>query len=340
MKKKHLRLIAIAATLLLLLASLVGCGGNQSGSNTGSNDPGKAASDYPSKPFEFLVPMSAGGGSDVFCRQLVKIIDDYDLCPTPINVVNKPGGSGSIGWTYVAKDHRGNPYELSTVSSSFYTGPLSGQSPVSYKDFTHIIALCEDPTLIVVPGNSPYQTMEQLLEAAKAKPDTITGGGSSGLSLDAVVFYALCDQAGVKMKYVPFSGGGEVMTAVLGGHVDFAFLGPSEAASQLEAGKLKAIAVSTADRGSGLIADVPTLKELGYDVVLSQLRGVVAPLDIPQEAVDYLYNMFKKAAETPEWKEFVANNFMEEKILGPEEFLKVSEEQNAIYSKYLSLIEQ
>lgn len=347
--KKHFRIIAILTTLLLLLGTLAGCSSNTQSSDSGtqqssSADPGKgsesAKPDFPTKNFEFLVPMSAGGGSDVFCRTLVKTVEDNKLCPTGFTVVNKPGGSGSIGWSYVANDHKGNPYELSTVSSSFYTGPLSGQSPVSYKDFTHIIGVAEDPTLLVVPANSPYKTMEELLAAAKANPETITAGGSSGLSMDAVVFYALSDSAGVKMKYVPFGGGGEVMTAVLGGHVTFGFLGPSEVASQIEAGKMRALAVSSADRASGNLAEVPTLKEIGHDVVLSQLRGVVAPLDIPQEAVDYLYDMFKKAIDTPEWKEFVANNFMEEKIMGPDEFLKASEEQNAMYSKYLEKIEK
>lgn len=332
--KKHFRMIAILATLMLLLGSLAGCGSNSAqGSGSG------AAADFPKKNFEFIVPMGAGGGSDVFCRTLVKTVDDNKLCPSTITIVNKPGGSGSIGWSYVAKDHKGNPYELSTVSSSFYTGPLSGQSPVSYKDFTHIIAVAEDPTLLVVPANSPYQTMEQLLEAAKAKPDSISAGGSSGLSMDAVVFYALSESAGVQMKYVPFAGGGETMTAVLGGHVTFGFLGPSEAAAQIEAGKMRALAVSTEERAGGLLADVPTLKEIGHDVVLSQLRGVVAPADIPQEAVDYLHDMFKKAVDTPAWKEFVANNYMEEEIMGPEEFLEASKKQNEMYAKYLDKIE-
>ncbi|AGA68319.1 hypothetical protein Desdi_0794 [Desulfitobacterium dichloroeliminans LMG P-21439] len=339
--KKHFRSIVFITALLFLLGSIAGCGSSSSSNQKQDSSSGteKAAS-FPEKDFEFLVPMGAGGGSDVFCRTLVKTVADNKLNPTNITVVNKPGGSGSIGWSYVANDHKGNPYELSTVSSSFYTGPISGQSPVSYKDFTHIIAVAEDPTLLVVPTDSPYQTMEQLLEAAKAKPESISSGGSSGLSMDAVVFYALSDSAGVQMKYVPFAGGGEVMTSVLGGHVTFGFLGPSEAASQLEAGKMKALAVTTEDRAGGILKDVPTLKELGHDVVLSQLRGVVAPSGISQENVDYLHDMFKKATETPEWKEFVKNNFMEEKIMGPDEFLKASQAQNDMYAKYLDKIEK
>ncbi|HHV64968.1 MAG TPA: tripartite tricarboxylate transporter substrate binding protein [Peptococcaceae bacterium] len=334
--KKNLRWFTIIMACLLVLTTAVGC----------SSTPSQPAPQQeeqkgwvPEKPFELLVPMSAGGGSDVFARNLVKVIEDNKLCPQTIVVVNKPGGSGSIGWTYVAKDHKGNPYEISTTSSSFYTGPIAGQSPVSYKDFTHIINLCEDPNLILVKADSPYKTIKDLLDAAKANPDKISAAGSSGLSVDAIAFYTMQDAAGVKMKYVPFGGGGEVLTALLGGHVDFAYLSPSEAGPQIEAGKVRAIAVTTEDRMGGAMADIPTLKESGYDVVIAQARGVVAPLDIPEEAVAFLQDMFKKAIETPEWKEFLANNYMEEKVLIGEDFYKLSEEITSLFTKYLDKIE-
>lgn len=326
--KKNIRWIAMVMVCLFALTTLVAC----------SKPPAAPVSTYPEKPFEMLVPMSAGGGSDVFIRQLVKVIEDNKLSPQPIVVVNKPGGSGSIGWSYVANDNKGNPYSLSTVSSSFYTGPLSGQSPVSYKDFTHIAALCIDPNLILVSADSKYQTLEELIEDAKANPGTISAGGSSGLSVDAIIFYALEKAAGVDMNYVPFGGGGELMVAVLGGHTTWGVLGPGEAEAQLEAGKMRALGVATEKRLGGKLSDIPTLKELGYDVVLSQTRGIVAPAGISDEEVKFLENMFLKAAQTPEWKKFVADNYMEEVIMDSAEFTKVSEEINSMFSEYLDLI--
>jgi len=328
--KKNIRWITIILACLLVLATAVGC----------SQPAAKQEAKFPEKPFEFLVPFSAGGGSDVFCRQLVKVVEDNKFSTQPIVVVNKPGGSGSIGWSYVAKDHKGDPYELSTVSSSFYTGPLSGQSPVSYKDFTHIIALCEDPNLILVPADSKYKTVKELLDDAKANPDKISAAGSSGLSIDAIAFHMMQDQSGAKMKYVPFGGGGEVMTAIMGGHVTFGFLGPSEASAQIEAGKLRALAVTTEDRVGGDLKDVPTMKESGYDVVIAQTRGIVAPKDIPADAVKYIEDMFYKASQTAEWKDFLAKNFMEEKIIKGADFEKQSEEQSKKFEKYLSLIQK
>jgi putative tricarboxylic transport membrane protein len=329
--KRNIGWIAIILVCLLVLTSVVGC------SSKAADAPKPT---FPEKPIEFGVPMGAGGGSDVFCRTLVKMVEDNKLLPQPIMVINKPGGSGSIGLTYVAKDHKGDPYELSTVSSSFYTAPLSGQSPVSYKDFTHVVALCEDPTLIVVKADSKYKTIQELLDDAKANPATISAAGSSGLSMDVIGFYQMEELSGADMKYVPFGGGGDAMTAVLGGHTTFAFLGPSEAVSQIEPGNLRPLAVTTAERMGGYLKDVPTMKESGYDVVISQLRGVVAPLDIPADAAKVLEETFLKVAETPEWKEFLANNFMEPKVMNSEEFTKQSEAISKKYEQYLSKIPQ
>jgi len=329
--RKSIRFMGVVMTCLFLITSVVGC-------NSPTAAPKDAAAKYPEKPFEMLVPMGAGGGSDVFVRTLVKVIEDNKFSPQPIVVVNKPGGSGSIGWSYVAKDHKGDPYELSTVSSSFYTGPLSGQSPVSYKDFSHIVALCVDPNLLLVSADSKYQTLEQLLADAKANPEKISAAGSSGLSVDAITFYALEEKSGTNMKYVPFGGGGEVMTAIMGQHTTYGFLGPSEASAQLEAGKLRALAVTTEKRVSGELKDIPTLKELGFDIVMAQTRGVVAPSGISTEQVKYLEDMFTKAAATPEWKKFVADNFMEETIMNSEKFTKESENISKMFEKYLSAV--
>lgn len=327
--KRNIRWITIILVCLLILTTATGCSSKPA-------DAPKAV--YPEKPIEFVVPMGAGGGSDVFCRTLVKMVEDNKFLPQPIVVVNKPGGSGSIGLTYVAKDHKADPYVLSTVSSSFYTAPLNGQSPVSYKDFTHIVALCEDPTLIVVKADSKYQTIDDLLADAKANPATISAAGSSGLSMDVIGFYQLEEKSGTDMKYVPFGGGGDAMTAVLGGHTTFAFLGPSEAVGQIEPGKLRPLAVTTENRMGGYLKDVPTLKESGYDIVISQMRGIVAPLDIPAEAVKVLEETFLKTAETPEWKEFLAKNFMEPNVMNSAEFTKQSESISKKYEQYLAQI--
>jgi len=334
--KKNKRWLTILIVCLFALTA-IGCS-SPAATPTEPTEPTEPVSTFPEKPFEMMVPMGAGGGSDVFVRTLVKVIEDNKFSPQPIVVVNKPGGSGSIGWSIVANDHAGDPYELSTVSSSFYTGPLSGKSPVSYEDFTHIAALCVDPNLIVVAADSPYQTLDDLVQDAKANAGKVSAGGSSGLSVDAIIFYAFEELAGIDMKYVPFEGGGEVMTAVLGQHTNWGILGPSETIEQINAGKMRALGVTTEERLGGALKDIPTMKEAGYDVVMAQTRGIVAPGGISAEETKYLEEMVLKAAATPEWKKFVADNFMEETIMNAEEFTVASKRINDMFAKYLDQV--
>lgn len=329
MKKFHVGAILMVATLLA--GTLVGCGATKAADPKAAAET-KPALNYPTKPIELVVPMSAGGGSDVFVRQIVKIIQDEKLSPQPITVVNKPGGSGAIGWSYVA-EKKADPYVLSTTSSSYYTVPITGASPVSYKNFTPIAGLGQDPNLLVVGIDSKYTTLEEFITAAKA--GKLTAAGSSGASDDAIIFSMIGDMTGSTMKYVPFTGGGEVMTALLGGHVDFALINPSEAMAQIDAKKLKALAVSTEKRLDTL-KDVPTFKEKGLDITLCQQRGIVAPLDISPEIVKYLEDMFKKASDTPAWKDFLVKNGVQGNYLNAADFGKKSDEVNKTYLQYMT----
>ncbi|MGE5576967.1 MAG: tripartite tricarboxylate transporter substrate binding protein [Syntrophothermus sp.] len=285
---------------------------------------------YPDKPIEMVVPFGAGGGSDIMARSLVKVITDNKFASVPIIVTNKPGGSGSIGYSFVA-EKKGDPYYIATVSSSFYTAPLIGQSPVSYKDFTPIAGFAMDTLVLLVNSNSKYRSLKELLDDARANPKKISVGGTSGTSDDAVITHMMEGRAGLKFKYVPFSGGGDVMTALLGGHVDFAWANPGEALTQMEAGKARPLGVATKTRIPSL-PNVPTLKEQGLDVVLAQFRGVVAPKGIPQEAAKYLEEVFRKVSLSPDWQEgYIKKNMVTSQFMEAEEFGKAIVEVTEMY---------
>ncbi|MDK2784912.1 MAG: putative tricarboxylic transport rane protein [Bacillota bacterium] len=292
-----------------------------------------AAPKYPEKPITFLVPFSAGGGSDIMARAIAGVMQKEGILPQPLVVENKPGGSGSIGYSYVA-GKVGDPYIISTVSSSFWTTPLAGNSPVSYKDFTPVAALAMDPFLLMVKEDSPYKTLDDLIKAAKAKPEGLAVGGTSGLSDDRVCTALLEKQAGVKFNFVPFEGGGDAMTALLGGHVQLCWASPGEALNQLEAKKARPLAVSTEERLAKL-PDVPTFKELGYDqVVFYQFRGIVAPKNIPEEALKVLEEAFKKLSESPAWeKEYLEPNMVTARYLPAKEFGDAIIKQNELYTQ-------
>ncbi|MGE4283011.1 MAG: tripartite tricarboxylate transporter substrate binding protein [Clostridia bacterium] len=341
---KKLRVISMVLTLTLLVVAITGCGGTTKPADekpapqsnepvAQSSEPAPKAAWTPEKPIEFLVPMSAGGGSDVFSRTIVKIINDNKLMPQPVVVVNKPGGSGSIGYTYLS-EKKGNPYYFGTVSSSFYTAPLTGGSPVSLEDFTHLGLMCKDPLVMVVNGQSDLKTIEDVIEAAKANPGQLNGAGSSNASDDAIACYIFRDEAGVDMSYVPFQGGGDVLTAILGGHVDFAFVSPIECEEQIKSGNLVPVA-TTADKRLDILPDVPTFTEKGMNVVLQQARGLVMPKDVPAEAVAYYEDVLKKVFDTPEWKEYVSKNAMVYVYMNSTDYNKFSYDLNGVYKTYI-----
>ncbi|MDF2523094.1 MAG: hypothetical protein K0R31_735 [Clostridiales bacterium] len=188
--------------------------------------------------------------------------------------------------------------------------------------------------MLLVRKESKFNTFKEMADFAKANPGKVTGAGTAGLSDDAISFFALKRSTGADYNYVPFAGGGEVVTALLGGHVDFAYLSPSEAQAQIEAGKVKALATTSGSR-LALFPNSPTYKELGVPVELAQNRGVVAPKGIPADAKQFLQNMLKKVSETPEWKDYIKKSSMVEKYLDSDGYTKFSNEVNSIYADFL-----
>jgi len=335
--RKNMRWVVFFSIVVMLLSLVVGCSDSTKPAATNSGTGTKL--DYPKKSIELVVPFAAGGGSDIFARNIERVISSKKLVSQPLVIVNKPGASGSIGYAYTA-EKKGDPYTLATVSSSFYTAPILGQSPVSYKNFTPIAGLAMDTLLLVVRTDSKYQSVQDIIDDAKANPKKLNVGGTSGTSDDAVMYYAFQARTGTEMKYVPFNSGGEVMTAVLGGHVDMAWVNPGEALSQLEAKKARALAVASKERLTAL-KDVPTLKEKGIDLVLAQFRGVVAPLDIPADVVKYWEGVLEKLAKDPEWTEgYLKKNMVEGRYLNSRDFSQAIIETTKMYEEFLSKVKK
>ena len=294
------------------------------------------AAAYPTKPIEMIVANSPGGGSDIFARTMVKIITEKKLCPQPIVIINKPGGSSVIGFNYV-KQQTGNPYVLGIINGSFYTIPLLGRSPVSYRDFQHISMMLQDPVFLMAPKNAPYKNFKELLAYTTTGGNRVVAGGTSTMSDGALSCYTLKYSANMNIDYVPFNSSGDTLTALLGNHISLGFINPSEAESQLESGNFIALATATGSRLEGH-PNVPTLKEHGIALELCQNRGIIAPAGIGTQEIAFLENLFKQVSETKEWQDFLKSHHMVPKYLNASGFSKASAEISSDYERYLKLV--
>jgi len=302
-----------------------------------SSAPAEKEGWVPEQSIELVIPFSAGGGSDVFARKIVEIIETKGLCPVSIIPNNKPGGSGVVGYTYL-NSKGDSPYYIATTSSSFYSQPLSGNSPLScYDDFSFVAHLCKDPTLVAANPNCGFTDLQGMIDYAKANPGKLKYGGTGNVSDDAILMYMLNKICGIELVYVPYDSGGEVLAAILGGHIDICGMSPSEAGEHLTAGALIPIAVS-ADERLSIIPDVPTFIENGIDINHQQSRGVVMNAGVPQEAVEYYSDLMRQVTETEEWKSFLEENVMADSFMPCDEYVEFNKELADKYTEFLSII--
>ncbi len=302
---------------------------------------GYAAEWKPTKPIEFVAPYAPGGGSDVLARSIVSIIEGEKLCPVPILVVNKAGGNGLVGTTAVAQQ-RGNPLTLLTfIPGQAQAALVAGKGAPTFRELTLICGLALDEQLIVVKTDSPLKTIQDIIAEAKKRPGELTIGGT-GSGQDDQICQRLWERAaGIRLRYVPFKSGGECITALLGGHVNMIWANPPEFVPQWEAKMVRPVAVAKATRMTDF-PDVPSLKEIGYDVTYFFYRGIAAPQDIPAEAAAFYENMFRRMAESSAWKERYLKKYMlSPGWMGSKEFAKAvaqNEEESKEILKDLGLI--
>ena len=263
----------------------------------------------PSKPVEFVVQAAPGGGSDIMARTIASVAEAEKLSPVPLVVLNKPGGGSVVGTTYVAQQN-GNPHVLATYHTGNLVAPISaGVEAATVKNLTVLAALALDEQLIVVKVDSPYKNLKDLVAAAKDKEGAMTVGGTTTGQDDHICNRLFERAAGIKTRYVSFNSGGEVMTALLGGHVDYIWANPAEFAPQLDAKQVRPLGVAKEER-IVYLADVPTIKEQGYDVVWKMFRGIVAPAGIPADAIAFYEGMFKRLGDSSKWKEGYITRYM------------------------------
>lgn len=292
----------------------------------------------PEKNIEVIVGNSAGGGADLFTRQVVNIIQQYKMVPVNMTVVNKPGASHVVGYNYLIEN--GGDYFMDVTSASFFTQPIAGNSPFTFDDFTYVSMLCKDPNLLFAAPNAPFSDYNGLVEYAKAHPGEVMIGGSSAYSDDAIIAYMIKEYADVDITYVTHESGADVLAAVMGGHIALGILNPAEVGDNVAAGNVVGIAVSAENRVNlpGM-EDIPVFKELGVDIEHQQPRGFVMARNASPEAVEYFSNVMKQVTETPEWQAYLVEQCMEPEYRPSAEWGTTGKDQYVdVYTTYINMI--
>lgn len=266
----------------------------------------------PTQTVEVIVHTAPGGGNDLLARAVAQMMAKENLLPVRMQVINKPGGNGAVAAAAVA-EKKGDPHSLGFITSVWIANGLTtAEAKVTLADLTPVARLLYEPALIAVRADSPFKTLKDFIDAAKAKPGELKQSGGSATSRDNIVRQILQTHTGTRWAFVSFQGGGERLAALLGGHVDMMVIEPQEAGEQIRAGKLRVLA-QIAQKPLAGYPNVPTLKQAGYDVVATpQIRAVVAPPGVPKEALAYYEDLFARLEKTASWKKYVEEYQLED----------------------------
>lgn len=312
---KRTALSVMLIALVLVFSLLLGACGSQAtttaattkaaGSTTAASGAATTAAAKtwkPTQPITLVVPYAAGGSSDLMTRAIEKVWSKY--CDQPVNVTLKPGGGGVTGNLFVANS-KPDGY---TIVSAFGSGSeivMPYVQPVEYKPFEQLRPICRisiHSVAIAVPASSPFKTLKEVLEDAKAKKKSVTAASSTAAGAVDFVIRGIAKRSGVDVIPIPHSGSGPAMTSLLGGQTDIGGGHPADLAAHLKSGKIRAIGIALDQRDPSM-PDVPTLVEQGINLsTWGSVKGIAGPKGLPDEIVAYYEELFKKITEDADFK--------------------------------------
>lgn len=276
-----------------------------------------------------MAPASPGGGWDATSRFIQSVLQETGIVPS-VEVFNVPGAGGTIGLAQLASAERGQGDLLMTMGLVMTGAVLTNDSAVTLAETTPIARLTAEYEVVAVPENSPFQTLDDLLAALREDPGAVSWAGGSAGGTDHILVGLIAQAAGVdpaQINYIPFSGGGEALAAVLGGQVSAGVTGYGEWAGSIESGDLRALALSSPERVEGI--DVPTLIEQGVDVELANWRGLVAPPDLDDAERETLIGVVDALHASPEWQAVLEENNWDDFYLSGDDFAAYLESEDA-----------
>lgn len=334
---RRLGALALAGVAALSLAGCAGANpaGGTGGGNGGGDEPAAISA------VDIIAPADPGGGWDQTARAVSQALTEESLVSSA-PVSNIGGAGGTVGLAALATES--DPNTLMVTGSVMVGAVETNASAVRIEDMTPIARLTEEPLVVVVPADSPYDSMQDFLDAwVEAGSDMAVTGGSAG-GIDHVLAGMLLTGGGVEaadipssLNYIANSGGGEALTLLLGGQVDAGISGVGEFAQQIEAGELKALAVTSAEPAE-LLPDAPTLVDEGIDITLTNWRGLLAPGDISDDERAALENLVTELHDSEAWTEVLTTNGWTDAFLVGDEFASFLTEDIATTQETLTTI--
>jgi putative tricarboxylic transport membrane protein len=282
----------------------------------------------PTKNVEFIVPAGTGGGADQMARLIQSIIAKYNLMKQSMIVVNKGGGAGAEGFLEM-KGAKGDPHKIAITLSNLFTTPLATGVPFSWKDLTPVRMMALDQFVLWVNAENSAKTAKDFVEQVKkAGPGKLKMGGTGSKQEDQILTVSFEKQTGTKFTYIPYKGGGEVATQLVGKHVDATVNNPIEAVAQWRAGNLRPLCVFDDQRmpykekvtKDMSWVDIPTCKEAGVNTDYLMLRGIFMPGGVTADQVKYYVDLMEKVRQTPEWKKFMEDGAFNTTALSGKEY--------------------
>ncbi len=288
------------------------------------------AQDYPASDVKVMQGFKAGGGSDA----LAQLVQPFLAEELGVNFVNEyiPGATGAIAWTRLAKQTEPDGATISITNTPMLTTNYIMNPAITYNisEITPLANIVTDPGIAVVAKDSPFNTFEDFVNAAKENPETITVGNSGVGGDDYFTSLQFEKEAGVKLQKVPFQGDGPSWTAAMGGKIDASFTNVGVSFPQIKEGNLKALAVFSEERIPDL-PDVPTAKELGYDLVAGSSRGYSGPAGFPEEAKKQMIDAMQRVVDNPEFQKAAADRAFNIDFIAGDDYAAMLKKQEGEY---------
>jgi putative tricarboxylic transport membrane protein len=317
------RILAAALFCLVVIPFAPVAGGNSVAA--------QATCDYPSETIQIMAPAAPGGGWDTTAREVQQVLQS-GIVNQSVEVYNVEGAGGTIGLAQLVNDNKGDAHTLMMMGMVMIGAIATNQSAVTLDNVTPITRLTAEFEVVVVPKDSKYQTLQDLIDDFKADPGAVSWAGGSAGGTDHILVGLIAKAVGADptaINYVPYSGGGEALAAILGGQVSAGVSGLGEWQDQIASGELRALAISGSTAASGDATpmatpssglSIPTLKEQGVDIELANWRGIVAPPELSPEQRDCIVTVLQQMHDSQAWQDVLAKYGWQDYFMTGDEF--------------------